>query len=128
MAKNLPVNTPIVKGQGLPTEDFVFFLNDLMKTTSSSSSDVNTIAGMLFKFNLSKSSAYTIYTYSGTQITQIDVYTDSTKAEQLYKQVITYSSGKITGYTLNDLINSKTLTVVYGYSGTQITTKTMSIT
>ena len=126
MQKNLPINTPIVTPQYLPTEDFVFFLNDLNKS-SATLNDVNATAGMLLKFNFAKTSAYTLFTYSGSQITKIDVYTDSTKVTQLYQQTITYSGSKISGYTLKDLINSKTLTATYSYSGDTVTSKTMTI-
>lgn len=122
----VPVTTPIVKDNKLPTEDFVFFLQSLQKDNTTLS-DVNIAASLLLNFNLARTATYTEYTYTGTNITKIEIWTDSTKTTKLFTKTLSYSGDKLSGYTMTDHINSKTLTAIFSYSGDKLVSRNLSI-
>ena len=64
---------------------------------------------------------------TGDDVTQINVWTNSSKTVKLFTKNITYDTGKVTQVVIIDEINSQTLTTVIGYSGENVvsTTKTM---
>ena len=84
----------------------------------------NTIEQM---YNTSYTDHFAEIIKTGDDVTQINVWTNSSKTVKLFTKNITYDTGKVTQVVIIDEINSQTLTTVIGYSGENVvsTTKTM---
>ena len=67
------------------------------------------------------------YTYSGEQLTGIDVWNNVLKTTKLFEKRFTYSGDKLQQTVLTDLKSGYVLTVTFSYSGDQLTSKFRSI-
>ena len=67
------------------------------------------------------------YSYSGEQLTGIDVWVDVSKLNKLFEKRCTYSGDKLQQTVLTDLKSGYVLTVTYSYSGDQLVAKYRSI-
>ena len=67
------------------------------------------------------------YTYSGEQLTGIDVWSSALKTTKLFEKRFTYSGDKLQQTVLTDLKSGYVLTVTYSYSGDQLISKFRSI-
>ena len=67
------------------------------------------------------------YTYSGEQLTGIDVWNSALKTTKLFEKRFTYSGDKLQRTVLTDLKSGYVLTVTYSYSGDQLISKFRSI-
>lgn len=69
------------------------------------------------------------YTLTGTNITQVNYWTDSGKGTKLFTKDITYNvDNNPTTITMKDEINNITMTTTIAYSGTTITNITKTLT
>ena len=67
------------------------------------------------------------YTYSGEQLTGIDVWNNVLKTTKLFEKRFTYNGDKLQQTVLTDLKSGYVLTVTFSYSGDQLTSKFRSI-
>ena len=67
------------------------------------------------------------YTYSGEQLTGIDVWSSALKTTKLFEKRFMYSGDKLQQTILTDLKSGYVLTVTYSYSGDQLISKFRSI-
>ena len=67
------------------------------------------------------------YTYSGEQLTGIDVWNNVLKTTKLFEKRFTYDGDKLRQAVLTDLKSGYVLTVTYSYSGEQLISKFRSI-
>ena len=67
------------------------------------------------------------YTYSGEQLTGIDVWSSALKTTKLFEKRFTYSGDKLQQTVLTDLKSGYVLTVTYSYNGDQLISKFRSI-
>ena len=67
------------------------------------------------------------YTYSGEQLTGIDVWTDVSKLNKLFEKRFSYNGSKLQQTILTDLKSGYVLTITYSYSGDQLVAKYRSI-
>ena len=67
------------------------------------------------------------YTYSGEQLTGIDVWNNVLKTTKLFEKRFTYNGDKLQQTVLTDLRSRYVLTVTYSYSGEQLISKFRSI-
>lgn len=67
------------------------------------------------------------YTYSGEQLTGIDVWNNALKATKLFEKRFTYNGEKLQQTVLTDLKSGYVLTVTYSYNGDQLTRKFRSL-
>ena len=79
-------------------------------------------------FKAAQSTKYTEFTYTGTDLTGVDIWDTSGKATKLFTKVISYSGGDISQITITDEIESSTLIKTFAYSGGNISTITEAIT
>ena len=79
-------------------------------------------------FNYAYDNHYTEFTYSGDNLTNVDVWETSGKTLKFFSRSLTYSGLDLTKVTTIDEINSNTLTADFIYSGDNLIniTKTLS--
>jgi hypothetical protein len=68
-------------------------------------------------YNYAYSNHYTEFTYTGDDLTSIDVWEDSGKILKLFSRILTYTGDNLTKVTTTDEINSTTLVKDLAYSG-----------
>lgn len=64
------------------------------------------------------------YTYTGDNLTRIEAWNSSAKTTKYYTVDLTYTGVNLTGKTLTDNVNGDVLNVVYGYTGSNLTSVT----
>jgi hypothetical protein len=85
----------------------------------------------LFELEFARKTAYNSYmeyTLTGSDITQVDYWTDNGKLTKLFTRVLIYSSGNPTQVVTTDSINGKILTTTIAYTGSDISSVTKVIT
>ena len=69
---------------------------------------------------------YKEFSYTGTQLTGIDIYEDDTKAIALFSKTLTYVDNKLSQTDLTRISDSATLTKTFAYVGANLTSITLS--
>lgn len=74
-------------------------------------------------YNEVYNTAYKEFSYNPVtgDLTQINVYTDSSKALHLFNKSFSYSSGNIISTTLTNKLNNKKLLKIFSYTDNNIT-------
>lgn len=80
---------------------------------------------MVWKLN---SDLYQEFVYTGEDITQINYWSDNTKATKLFTKNITYSSGNPTVITVLDETTDKIYITTINYTGDEVVSITKYIT
>ena len=75
-------------------------------------------------YKVAYSTKYSEYTYTGSNLTKIEIYTDSGKATKLFTKDLSYTGSQLTSITITDELTGNTLTKTLGYSGDSLITKT----
>lgn len=83
---------------------------------------------LVIGFNLSLDAAYAEFTFTGEDLTNVDVWEDDTKATKLFSKTISYDAGNIDEIVLVDEVRTKTMTTVFTYLAGNIATKNTTIT
>jgi len=63
-------------------------------------------------------------TYSGSDLTNVSIYTDATKASKLFNKDLTYTGSNLTKVVTTNTSNGQVLTKVLAYTGSQLSTVT----
>jgi len=69
---------------------------------------------------------YTEFTYASGVLSQIDIYTNSSKTTKLFSKVFTYTSGVLTSIVVTRVSDSSTLTKTFTYTSGVLTSITRS--
>ena len=91
-------------------------------------SPILTVTELLGMFKEASTTMYTEYTKTGNDITRVEVWGSVGKEVKLFDKTVMYAAGNVVGYTIEDLIVGKILTVAYvfGVDGS-ILSKTATI-
>lgn len=96
---------------------------------SDAGADLNTLRNRLEleeAYKIAYTTDYKEFTYTGSDITKVEIWEDDTKAVKLFTKDITYTSGNITQTVITDEITGKVLTSTFAYSGGNISNITRS--
>ncbi len=79
-------------------------------------------------FNDAYNTAYSELTYSGNNITNVDIWETAAKITKLFSKVINYTGSNVTSTTTTDELTSAVLTKTLTYIGNNVDTITTTIT
>lgn len=79
--------------------------------------DINALS---VPWNPSYTTMYVENVFTGSDLTQVNYYTDATKALKLFTKDITYTGGNPTSIVLKDEITGKLLTTTIAYTGYEV--------
>lgn len=69
---------------------------------------------------------YKEFSYTGSQLSAVDIYEDDTKAVKLFNKTLTYTDSKLTETNLTRISDSVTLKKVFSYTGSNLISITLS--
>ncbi len=78
------------------------------------------------EFKAAEIARFKEFTYAGKDLTAVDIYTDNTKAVQLFDKTFTYVGKNLTQTVLTRTSDGATLTKDFVYSGKDLTNVTVS--
>jgi hypothetical protein len=81
-----------------------------------------------FSTALSNSENYKEFTYSGNNLTTLDVWESATKVHKLFTKVLTYSGNKVTTITLTRHVDGTTMIKALSYIGNKVSSITKTVT
>jgi hypothetical protein len=78
-------------------------------------------------FRAAATTGYTEFSYSGTQLTQIDIWTNSGMGTKLFTRTFSYTGTNLTTAVTTDETTGQVYTRTFGYTGPQLSTVTEAI-